>query len=80
MTLSVAGGSQGHGVEETVARERTRKGLEPPGGMCSASSEGIRLRGHEKKWLRSRSWGVIPSQLCSEARYVDGAGRAADRT
>lgn len=27
VTFSAAGGSQGHGVEETVAREQTRKGL-----------------------------------------------------
>ena len=40
VTFSAAGGSQGHGVEETVARERTRKGLEPRGAMCSASSKG----------------------------------------
>lgn len=41
--FSVAGGSQGHGVEEMVAREQTKKGLEPRGAMCSASSKGIRL-------------------------------------
>lgn len=72
VTFSAAGGSQGHGVEETVAREWTRKGLEPRGAMCSASSKGIRLRCYEKKWL---SWGMVPSQLCSEASCVDGAGQ-----
>lgn len=38
-------------------------------------NKGIRLRGYEKKWLRSRRWGVGPSQLCSEASCVDGAGQ-----
>ena len=72
VTFSAAGGSQGHEVEEMVARERTRKGLEPRGAMCSASSKGIRLWCYEKKWL---SWGMVPSQLCSEASCVDGAGQ-----
>ena len=41
--VSVAGGSDGHRVEETVAREQTRKGLELLEGMCSMSSKGIGL-------------------------------------